>query len=192
MKTELVQQTVKSLQWFYSIIVALAVQQGIRSAFLDSAGSNSLKFQWDRWPGFIAFVFTAVPFIHGMDLALARTVEIARERSWIFLLINFFVFFAESCILFFIAFAIGSKSNTNLLLFWMVLLSVDVIWGATVYFFLDNTPIAWCVVNGIAVLCVALLLPWPDNSWRLLAFMIFAIARTACDYCFSWDFYFPK
>ena len=90
---------------------------------LDWAGAGR------RLPAVVAFVVTAVPFYHGMARHLARTYierDVPESKSG-FLLLDFFVFFVEACILLAFSSLVGVGNNAFLCL--MALLVFDSIWA---------------------------------------------------------------
>ena len=98
-------KSVESLQRLYAIVVALAVAECLRRFLLDPT-SNEFAVQWNHWPAFVAFLFTVIPFFHGMNRHLEEAYLIADPRrapQVALLLLDFLVFFVEACVLFALA-----------------------------------------------------------------------------------------
>ena len=146
----------------------------------------------------LAFIVSIVPFYHGMNRHLERIyvekdVESSKEG---FLVVDFFVFFVESCFLVALGSLVGSGSQVFLVL--AALLAIDAIWSFTAhgihYGSVKPSTISWAWINVIAVvllLVVYFIQLFPTDQFRLWMLAIVAIGRTVADYKFCWRFYFP-
>src|SRR5262249_51242610 len=136
----------------YAVVAALAMNEALKRAFLDPATGN-FKFSVDYLPEFLAFMVTAVPFVHGMnrhlDKTLARSRTEGNPRFLNYLLLDFFVFIVESSFLFVLA-----ASVTRGLAFFqwlMLLLVIDVVWALITWQITRAVALQWVYVNAAAV-----------------------------------------
>ena len=66
-----VERSIDTLQRIYAVIAALAINEGLKRVFLGQ--DSKLAFHADHVPEFIAFVFTAVPFVRANSAAAAKS-----------------------------------------------------------------------------------------------------------------------
>src|SRR5262245_45395106 len=124
-----VERSIDSLQRIYAVVVGLAISEGIKRFFL----SNNGQFEWPtkNWPVFIAFMVTIVPFLHGMNRHLDRTLAESKKpgKRWllVFLLVDFAFFIAESCLFVSMAATILKTGDFYDILFWLLL--ADAMWA---------------------------------------------------------------
>lgn len=188
-----VERSVDSLQRIYAFVVALAVARSVEAAFVSE---GALVWAPERMPVLVAFVFTVVPFFHGMNRHLDRCyVERHDEHVQGALLADFAVFFLEAAMLF--AFATSIRSGLEGFLILAALLALDTLWGMISHWihYRDESASSrtWAAVNAVFV--VLLLLVYflegyaePVKPWILA---LLAVVRTVVDYKLSWAFYFP-
>jgi hypothetical protein len=72
------ERSVDTLQRIYAVVAGLAINEGFKRVFLGKDGEMHLHH--DSLPQLIAFVITAVPFVHGMNRHLDDTSPPARAR----------------------------------------------------------------------------------------------------------------
>lgn len=195
-----IQRSVDSLERIYAVVVAFAVTKSIETVFFDpTTKTASYPILIGNIPPLIAFMVTIVPFYHGMHRHLSRTyientVDLAKQG---FLLLDFFVFFIESCLLLVFASSLDSGQDAYIPL--ILLLTVDLIWAIIThgihYKGWENGPWKWAAINVIAVslLCFFLFSNiFNPGSQRVWALTGVTFLRTLFDYMFCWDFYFPQ
>jgi hypothetical protein len=69
-KNKAIERSVDSVARIYAIIIGLALAESIRTLIVKNANGAvdlSLTTLWSGAPAFLAFVFTLVPFWHGMN-----------------------------------------------------------------------------------------------------------------------------
>jgi hypothetical protein len=191
-----VERSIDSLQRIYSVIVALAIGEGMKRLFLK-VGSGDLEIHYDHFPEFIAFIFTAVPFIHGMNRHLDHTLATSRQENkpgrLVFLLIDFMFFLLESCVLFLLATSVTSSIFFFQLL--MGLLVVDALWSFLTWPITKTVVWQWLTINIVMVILSMVLIYWVTFialDVKPLILMVIAILRTVFDYRLAWDYYFPE
>lgn len=189
-----IERSIDSLQRIYAVIVALAINESMKRFFLK--GGQDFVLPSTHWPEFIAFMFTSVPFLHGMNRHLDRTLSEVQitGRRWllVYLLIDFGFFLAEGCLFF----SLASTVNTGLPFFenLLYLLLIDVIWAIVTLPVSRTISRKWIAINlavsAFIITVVFDLTPFAlTNKTQLLAAV--AILRTIMDYWFGWNFYFP-
>jgi len=195
-----IKSSIESLEMIYAVVVAFAITKAIEGILFkptDSYADFSLLAK--HFQALIAFLFTIAPFYHGMHRHLNRAYlerEIQNTKQH-FLLLDFFVFFFESCIL--LVFATSLTLGIGAFKPLMTLLIVDSIWAMLAYRIhyneWKNSPKTWASINIITIILMAPLLfsiIIESENIRLWILAILAIARTIADYKFCWHFYFPK
>jgi len=205
------QRSVESLERLYAVVVGLAITVAIHKLLFDEKGNlyswydqaTQTYVLWnvllDRLPALLAFIFSIVPFFHGMNrhldrIYVERDVPLNKEG---FLVVDFFVFFMESCLLVAFGSLVGSKDDAFIAL--LLLLALDALWAVAThgihYGAISPSTIRWGYINGVAI--VILLFVYfsnlfsigPRRTWALSAV---AILRTVFDYVVCWRFYFPR
>jgi hypothetical protein len=189
-----IERSIDTLQRIYAVIVALAMNESLKRIFLKS-GAGDLDVHFAHLPELLAFFFTAVPFVHGMNRHLDQTLAVSREpgKRWYlgYLLIDFLVFLGESCLLFLLAVSVNDPLFFKLLLGLLVL---DVVWSLLTWPITKAVVAQWLIINLIAVVVGGLLIwrfpsiPEAPRQWILMSV---AILRTIADYWFARKFYFP-
>jgi hypothetical protein len=194
------ERSVDSLQKIYAVVIALAIGQSIQTLLVDR-GTSSFASGAEllaRAPAFLALLVILVPFYHGMNrhLDLCYIEHAEGQRAEGALLFDFFIFFAESCVLFAVAYAIGAGLRP--FMFLGVLLAIDVVWATVSHWihYTENGPsvLRWAGINAVTIaigLFVALRQDYGPlaKTWLLL---VVAVARTVVDYRLCWYYYFPK
>lgn len=197
---EKLQRSVDSLERIYAVVVAFAVTAAIEAVLFDKGvGKADYDKLLDNWPALLAFVATIVPFYHGMHRHLNRVYIENRAAATTegFLLLDFFVFFVESCIL--LIFASSLDTGVGAFIPLIALFVLDLFWAFIAhgihYKEWKHSPWKWGAINlGAAVLLwfvlYSTLFPSPES--KAFAAAVVAVLRTVADYYFCWDFYFPK
>jgi hypothetical protein len=205
-----IQRSVDSLERLFSVVVGLAVTIAVQKILFDP---NNTLYEWydttnntypflkhllDRLPAMLAFIVSIVPFYHGMNRHLDRTYiekDVAATKEG-YLVIDFFIFFIESCILVTLASLVSSGDKLFLVL--GVLLIVDAVWCFAThgihYGSVTPSTITWGWINLIAfvaLLVVYFLQLFPAGATRSWILAIVACCRTIADYKTCWKFYFP-
>ncbi len=194
--SEVLKRSVDSLERIYAIIIALAINQAITLVVQAiSADSDKLGTLAKVAPAFLAFVFTIVPFFHGMNRHLDRCyIDKNDEATNGALLFDFTVFFIESALL--VAIAGSIMSALVPFIFLGALLAFDLLWSMVsgwIHYKTKPSIRTWTVINAVTLLAGFFVCGFgafadAARPWLLLAL---ACARTVVDYWLSWDFYFP-
>lgn len=190
------ERSVSSVQSIYAVIIAVAVAKAF-DVFLNGGLGHAAGFGAQplaKWAGIVGFLVTLVPFWHGMNRHLDRCYlqkrEAVRQGA---LLFDFWVFFAESGVLFAAAYSLGSGAWTFYNL--GILLGIDTAWGAVshrVHFAgTKSHALGWSSINACAVALAAVAVHFGGRC-EMVWLLTIAVARTAIDYAWGWDFYFPQ
>jgi hypothetical protein len=189
-----VERSIDSLQRIYAVVVGLAINEGIKRFFL--ANNNQFELPITNWPQFIAFMVTIIPFLHGMNRHLDRTLVEAKKpgKRWklTFLLIDFGFFIGESCFFVSLAATVTKHEEFFYLLLWLLL--ADAIWAFVTLPITHAFSGRWMLINAITCAGIAYVLFWDNQirqSWKPLLLCGIAILRTILDYRLVWSFYFP-
>jgi hypothetical protein len=205
-----IQRSVDSLERLFAVVVGLSITVAVEKVLFDAAGnlyawydsaSNTYTFLavlLDRLPAMIAFITSVVPFFHGMNRHLDRTyVEggVVTDKEG-FLVMDFFVFFLESCFLLALASSVGSHDRVFLILAGLLL--VDAAWSLVTHgiHYSKNAPstLTWGWINLLAIALLLLFYfaqVFPAGLVRSWALCLVAVVRTVVDYKLCWRFYFP-
>lgn len=196
-----IERSIDSLQRICAVIIGVALAQAMTRSFMDLT-ANEITKDFKNLPEFIGFIFTVVPFAHGMnrhmDKVLTKSLqekyEKERRRKLFILLINYTVFLTESCTLVLMALSITSEPKVRFFQILMALLAVDVIWTVLTRDIGKDANKKWLLVNLITVVIYVvviyfLYLSVAQKSWLLMSI---AVLRTVLDYWVSPEFYFPS
>jgi hypothetical protein len=189
-----IERSIDSLQRIYAVVVGLAINEGIKRFFL--ANNNQFEFPTANWPQFIAFMITIIPFLHGMNRHLDRTLAEARKTGkrslLIILLIDFMFFIGESC--FFVSLAATVTKSDEFFRLLLYLLVADVGWVCFTFPVSKSFSWRWLSINIITSCCIGFLLFGQHRippGWKPSILCGVAFLRSILDYLFVWDFYFP-
>jgi hypothetical protein len=195
-----IQRSVDSLEMLYAVVIAFAVTRAIESVLFDPASNTvDLSRLIVHLPSSIAFLITIVPFYHGMHRHLSKTYieETASSKKDGYLLLDFFVFFLEGCIL--LVFASSLDTGTQAFIVLSALFIVDLIWSIMAhgihYSEFKNSPWRWAAINFVTIVVLFLIIfsnIFSDGQIKLWALSVTAVCRTVADYFFCWKFYFPR
>jgi hypothetical protein len=190
-----IKRSIYNVQAIYAVVIALAISQAVQSLLKDPAMGSVLHFQQIRpgLPGFISFLFTLVPFWHGMNRHLDRCyIEKKRDVAQGALLVDLFVFIVEAGCLFLAAWSL--KSGVDSFIYLGALLVIDSVWGYISHLIhyrgQKSNALRWAGINFSAVIVAVLIAAYPFN-WKTEVLALVAIARTVIDYRLCWSFYFP-
>jgi hypothetical protein len=189
------ERSVDSLQQIYAVVIALAIAQAIQGLLKDPASGALFTFSQIviGLPAFVAFLFTLVPFWHGMNRHIDRCY-LEKEGAVVHgaLLTDFVTFFLEASFLFAAGWSLRSGISSFVALGGLLL--IDTLWGFVshqIHFPTQKSHVRrWSAVN-LAAIAIAILIVDYDFQSKPLALMIVAILRSIVDYAFCWDFYFP-
>lgn len=192
-----IERSVDSVARIYAVVVGLALSESVKTLIVKSAAGDvdlSMATLLSGLPAFVAFIFTVVPFWHGMNRHLDRCyLEKDGEVAEGAMLFDFSVFFIEASILLVAGWTLRSGIVTYCCL--GLVLLIDIVWGFTAH--LIHFPrekshaVGWIIINLVAVLLGIGVMAYPFN-WKPTVLMAIAIARSIADYGFGWQFYFPK
>jgi len=192
--------TVRNLESVLNILVGLALTSAVLRLILNVDGEVDVEVVRAALPLFLTFLATMVPFYHGAvrHLDVTYVEDGGKEVRRPALLCDFGMLFVEGCLLVALANALGQP----IILAWglIALLGLDAIWGAVVQVALvkqpaSRTELRWAALNTLAVLALV----WVVLTGRVGAagdwsnpLIYIALVRTAVDYAWCWDCYFPK
>jgi len=195
MKASNIERSVDSLQNIYAIIVALAIGQSINSSIHFNNGKLDWQLFFSTLPALISFFFFLVPFYHGMNRHLdvcyiERNVRNVRGA----LLIDFTVFCLEASLLFIFT-QVLLQNLTGFLIIGLMLF-IDMLWAAISHWIhyrnYNPSVVRWAIINFVTLTFGFII--WSFNFFenKALVLMTISIMRTAADYFFCWEFYFPR
>jgi hypothetical protein len=191
-----IQSTVKSLEWIYGVVIALAISEAF-IGFASSVDSKVPGLQWDRIFSLCSFLLLVVPFYHGMCRYLCEMYETTPVKPdygrW--LLIDCLAFTVEAGLFFVLAHSLPKHLWVQFSLGLIVLLFWDVLWGAFVWKCRTNIISSWVIVNlcTMPALAVVILCLRTNTSWWGVSLVFFAVLiRAVADYGTMWSFYFPR
>jgi len=193
---KVIERSVDSIQNIYAVVIALAISQAVQSLLKDPSGGADLSLERlsSGLPSFVAFLFTLVPFWHGMNRHLDRcylekTSDVVRGA----LLLDFGVFFVEASFLFAAAWSLRTGIETFTYL--GLLLGVDMLWGFIAHQIhfpgTKSHVVRWSAINVGALFLAILIVTFPFQP-KILVLMVIAVFRSVADYWLCWDFYFPS
>lgn len=188
-----VERSIDTLQRVYAVVAGLAINEALKRVFLQD-GRGEYQLHLENLPEFIAFIVTVVPFVHGMNRHLDRTLAASAYRPGVlaFLLIDLLVFIIESTLLFVLAVTV---THPDQFFPWLIaLLAVDAIWGLATWPITKTVVLQWVAVNAAIGVSLWAALRWLPTDWGIAGEWIMAamaVVRTGLDYATAWAFYFP-
>ena len=203
MKNTKLENSIKSLVNLYTVVIGAALSLAIARTINFTTGLTSVSGV--SLLLFLCFVITLFPFFHGalrhLDDAFNENVN-ANIRTGA-LIIDFALLFLHA-----LAFVVLSQLLQHPLLFaWFLIavLAIDVLWGVFAHFGSSSprelsADWKWTIINFIFIGIAALYLVSNDifldyNSHTLKLSILLAVAcvlRTAADYVWCSDLYFPS
>jgi len=198
MSQDAIECTVKSLQWIYAIVIALSIGEAFKQFVPDAdPGPDKRGIRWDRLPFLCCLLILVVPFYHGMTRFFSDMYSKDKIDGYygIWLLLDCSVFTVEAGLFFILARSLSKDLWLRFAWTVMVLLVLDIEWGALVWKFRSSSISWWVIVNLCSVPCLApvLLTFRKSSSWWAISLASFVIlARTAADYWTGWQFYFSR
>jgi len=192
---KVIERSVDSIARIYAVVIALAISQSVQTLIKDPEGRTNLSLDGllAGTPALVAFLFTLVPFWHGMNRHLDRCyLEKTGVVAQGALLFDFATFFVEAGLLF----AAGWSLRSGLVSFYCLglLLAVDMVWGFVshqIHFPGQKSHVVkWSSINVAAGMLAIVIVAYPfeRKAWVLMAI---AITRSIVDYGLCWKFYFP-
>jgi hypothetical protein len=71
-----VERSIDTLQRIYAVVAGLAINESLKRVFLED-GKGNFQFHSANLPEFLAFIVTIVPFVHGMNRHLDKTLSVS-------------------------------------------------------------------------------------------------------------------
>lgn len=188
-------RSVNSLQWFYTIVLSLAVVQAVNGIIEVNTTNLNITFNFANLPQFFSFIVILIPFYQGANRYLDDTYICKKNHVSPFAgLIDFLFFFIEALVFYFMALSIFKPKAFYIGV--LVVLLIDVIWLMFVY--CANKEIFqkikyWLTINVITftILIIVLICPLMGNYIKNWLSMALLIIRTLVDYWLVWSFYWP-
>lgn len=191
-----IQSTVKSLEWIYGVVLALSISEAFLQ-FASDAGSKVPGIQWNCLVSLCSFLLLVIPFCHGMSRYVSEIYDTEhvdpRYGGW--LLLDCIAFTVEAGLFFVLANSLAKALWLQFAIVVVVLLFLDVVWGAFVWKWRTNIISSWVIVNLCTIpLLVVVLLGFQEGTswWGISLTSLIILARTVADYWSGRDFYFPK
>jgi len=191
------ERSVDNLQTLYTVVVGLALVEGIKSILNLRTDTNLISINLKSLPTFFALVFTLIPFHHGANRYLDETyIDSRNPRHPLTGLVDFFFFFFEAIIFYSMALLIPQPKSFFFAL--LLLLVIDIVWLIFVYFSASESfgkIRHWLWLNAATVLIVFIFIvskfmAEDINKWIVLASIV--LVRTVLDYFLEWSFFWPK
>lgn len=189
------ERSINSLQWFYTVVISLAVVYAVKQFIIIDEPTGVVTFDTEFLINFIAFILLVIPFHQGANRYLDETYLSDISSHKLTGLVDFLFFFVEGMA--FYAMAILIKNNIYFYKAIMLVLFIDIVWLVFVYFANPKTFDKiknWLWLNSITAILLAYLIFSnhldPPIVWYFTGGLL--ILRTIGDYVFCWDFYWPK
>jgi hypothetical protein len=194
------ENSVKQLAEFYNVVTGVALALAITKVIDTTA--NVLPIKWGFGLNFLSFVVTIIPFHHGAVRHLFATYVESGEKKRIIrgaLALDFLLLFSQACL--FVALALLIQKTQLFTSVLIGLLILDCIWGFLTNLTLSNaqdqgSERIWAFINLFGAAFFVLLSsfgPALVDGWQNMMLLVFVgcFVRTALDYYFCWDFYYP-
>lgn len=195
------ENSVRNLQFLYSIFVVLALENVIQIVVVTDR--DGIPINWNALPLTLAFLFVLVPFYHGAlrhldESYVGPSVEQLKPYA---LLGDFIVLFLESALLYSLANQI--ENPRYFAGFLIALLVVDGVWGEFIRRLFvterhDPPEAVWAIINFATILWLVVWMS-ADQTVGIDQGVVFTsvlvitcITRSIVDYKTSWNFYFPN
>lgn len=197
-KAEKSKDVVDILLYLYSVVMALALTTAVSMTVAPGGEAlNLLGISTSSWAIFGAFLATIVPFYHGASIHMLRTLKdnpATRKKGEV--LVDFFALTLEAVI--FYAMAKSISQLESFVLWFGVLLALDIVWVSFTYFKsqkeVGQAPKWWAILNGGMLLALILLWAWIRTNETQVYATLFALAltRSVADYWKCYSYYFPE
>jgi hypothetical protein len=139
---------------------------------------------------FLAFVVTVIPFYHGATLALTKVTLLGARR--LLHMSNFAMLLIEAMI--FYAMAASISSVHSFMVWFAILMAIDVAWVAFVHVAGGSdkqAPRRWAYINFAMCVILVMLLSFDfDRTSRYALLSLSSLARTLFDYVLTSNYYF--
>jgi hypothetical protein len=198
------EQSVKHLASLYTVVIGVALSSSIYHLIDPDKGIASISK-----PSlilFIAFIFLIFPFYHGAMRHLDSTylTSDSKDVRDYALLVDILLLFTHG--VFFVVISMLLKQPDEFLLFIMIILAIDVVWGfmAHLAFSPDKdhkAETSWAKINLAALIFMFIFSLVEENTLNWLSnkpinycsiILVIVFVRTLADYGMNWKFYFPK
>lgn len=193
---KVIERSVDSLQRIYAFVIALSLVAAIQSLLKDQGGAiSTIDGIVAGLPAFVAFLFTLVPFFHGMNRHLDHSyLEKTDDVVQVALLLDFAIFFIEAGLLF--AVTLTLHAGLAAFSYLGLLLAIDALWGWVAHAIhyrkeVRSTVARWSAINVVFIF-VGLVIWNYQGVHTAVILMSLALARTIADYVLCKDFYFPR
>lgn len=182
-----------ALRAIYYVVIGLALKEALSHAFVkDGKFVGSEMFDSAQWPTtllFLAFLPTAIRFVHGASIHI-EALSSERYKP----IFDFAGFLIQASFLYLMAITLAVPRDFAWLLIAMLL--ADTVWLFILHFSefhrAQKTEWQW-IISNIVVICIVIGLLGLDallrDAWIITAT---AIAATLFDYYLNREFYFPK
>ncbi len=194
--SSILERSVNSLQWFYTMVLSLAVVHAVQQILVYDSTNQQFSLNLGSLHNFMVFLVIVIPFYQGANRYLDETyvsgnVEVKEMTG----LVDFLFFFIEGMI--FYSMAILINNNYYFYLSVLTVLGVDIVWLIFVYFAnneLFKKIYQWLILNIITILIILILITINviDEKLKYYILSIILFIRTVADYYLSWPFYWPS
>jgi hypothetical protein len=189
---------VRILLYLYGVVIALALTSSIGLTVAPHGIALSpLELDVQNLAIFGTFFITIVPFYHGASVYMLNTYKSnnysAKKGA---ALVDFFTLSLEGVVFF--AMATNVHNLDNFMMWFIVLLVIDLVWYGFTYFKANEpekvAPRWWGILNGATVLVLIVLSAVSIEAVVQVYAILFAVAviRTVLDYCLCYEYYFPS
>lgn len=187
------ERSVDMLKELYTVVVALALVEAV-GGLLSKSETSGLAIHLDRFQWFVAVFLTLLPFYHGALMYLDAAYIFAPVKpKRLALLVDYLILFCEACLL--VALGLLISRPQSFVRYYMLLLSVDVVWILLGYFLTPDgikTSWRWLVINAVSLVLVGIIEKTPMlDSFKPNYIIYLAMLRTAVDYVWCWRIYVP-
>ena len=189
---------VRILLYLYGVVIALALTTSIGLTVAPHGIALSpFELNVQNLAIFGALFVTIVPFYHGASVYMLTTYRnnSYSARKGAATLVDFFTLSSEGVV--FYAMASSINALNSFMLWFIVLLVIDIVWYGFTYFKAEEpkktAPRWWTIINGATVLVLIVLSAVNLEVVVQIYAILFAVAiiRTVLDYSLCFEYYFP-
>jgi len=193
-----IEDVVKILLYLYGVVMGLALTTSIGLTVTPHGVALSpFEVNAQDLALFGALFVTIVPFYHGASVYMLSTYKnrnfpVKRGAP----LVDFFTLSVEGVV--FYAMASSIHDIDSFIVWFIVLLVIDLIWYGFTYFKAREpqapAPRWWAIFNGATVLILIVLSSISVEAFVRVHALLFAVAiiRTVLDYSLCYSYYFPS